>query len=374
MPELDERIRQWLLKRAKSNASGKILTKGVMRKLRAEVMDDPVSLRKTLSRLRNEGHIEFTSDDRGEPISSYIEVAKPVQATPDHVLRWTSVLIGGGLGEDDVTALTPIADTLSDLSEIDMENLLDGLVKLRNDQTGLIGRPAFLVSAEYLLGSSKLLTNLPRRALKAFGIDPSRFPSHPLYVVVAGPAAPDAVVLVENPAALERAVSTKAIERCAFIATFGFGLSNAEEDYGNQLAGMVEDSFTHAITLRRAGSACPDARDLLSHGNITFWGDLDPAGIEIYLRLKKTVPKLRLSRLYKPMTELVAHPKQSHPYVQSVGKERQTSMSKSDLDGDTAASWLRGLCTSRGVDQEAVSVSDIENLAQLPLSIGQVHA
>ena len=367
MPELDERVHQWLLKRAKGNASGKILTKGLMGKLRTEVIDDPVALRKTLSRLRKNGHIEFTSDEKGEPISSYIVVAKPVQKTPGYMIRWSAVLQSSGLVEADVSALTPMADTLSDLSESDMNLVLKGLIKLRQDQAELIGRHIFLVSAEYLLGSSKLLSSIPRRALKAFGIDPVAFSPHPPYVVVAGPALPEVVVLVENPAAFERAIATMAITRCAFISTFGFGLSNAQEDYGNQLAKMVENRFAHTITLRRDSSTCPEAKDLLGHSNITFWGDLDPAGIEIYLRLKRYIPALKLSALYKPMTELVTDLQMSHPYVKSVGKESQVSMPRSDAMRDAASSWLIKICASRGVDQEAVRSSEIERLAHFPL-------
>ena len=164
-----------------------------------------------------------------------------------------------------------------------------------------VGRHRFLVSAQYLMGSSKLLDELPSSALRAFGISVDTFPSHPLYVVVAGCSSPETVILVENPAAFEMAVSTKAMNQCAFVATFGFGLSKSQEDYGNQLACMVEDHFAKAITLTREGSRCPSARELLNHPRITFWGDMDVAGVQIFLRLRKFIPALRLSALYQPM-------------------------------------------------------------------------
>ncbi len=113
------------------------------------------------------------------------------------------------------------------------------------------------------------------------------FPSHPLYIV-AGCASPGTEVLVENPAALELAVTTTAIECCAFIATFGFGLSEVSEDFGNQLVGMVEQHFLNAVILLREGSKTPSITWLFAHPNITFWGDLDTASMQIYEDLPST--------------------------------------------------------------------------------------
>lgn len=369
MPEFEERIQQWFLKRTKGSSTGKVLTKGVMGKLRSEVINDPVAIRKALMLLREDGHLEFSADDRGEPVGSYITVTKPVQDVPEHALRWSLVVVDKAINQADIDALLPMADTIQDLSRDDMGLLLDGLVRLRQDQAYLLGQPAYLVSARYLLGSSKMLNSLPKRHLKIFGIDPHKFPSHPLYVVVAGCASPETVVLVENPAAFEMAISTRAVNRCAFIATFGFGLSTAEDDYGKQLAKMVEERFSGAITLTREGSTCPTAKALLNHTNITFWGDLDVAGIEIYLRLRKAIPNLQLSALYKPMTASVGNPPQSHPYVKAVSKERQPTMPRSVVKDDPVAAWLLDICISRGVDQEKVSPLDIESHAPFALGI-----
>lgn len=369
MTEIEERIWQWFLKRTKNTSSGKVRTKGVMAELRKNVLDDPVTLRKALVLLQKDGHIDYTSDDRGEPIGSYIAVVQPSESISAHVRRWSAMIETARLNSNDITALLPLAETISDFTESDMEHLLNSLLMLRQDQDKLVGQPAYLVSAEYLLGSSKILTNLPKRALSAFGIDPRRFPSHPLYVIVAGCASPETVVLVENPAAFERAIATRAVECCAFIATFGFGLSNAQEDYGNQLAGMVENRFSHTVTLRREGASCPEASDLLGHENITFWGDLDLAGIEIYLRLKNSIPRLRLSALYGCMAESIADPAKSHPYAKIVGKERQPSMTRSSVITDHVANRLLEICKTRGVDQEQVSALEIEQHGHYALTM-----
>jgi len=369
MPEFEEQVGQWFLKKTKNSASGKVLTKGVMKKLRSEVINDPVAIRKALARLRENGHLEFSPDERGEPVSSYITVTKPVQDVSEHVLAWSRVLEDSDIDQASIDALLPVASAIHDLSKEDMGLLLDGLMKLRQRQADMLGQPAYLVSARYLLGSSKMLASIPQRSLKTFGIEPRQFPAHPFYVVVAGCAAPETVVLVENPAAFELAISTQAVKRCAFIATFGFGLSTAEDDYGKQLANMVEKRFSGAITLTREGSTCPTAKQLLNHPNITFWGDLDVAGIEIYLRLKRAIPNLQLSALYKPMTDSVGIPAQSHPYAASVGKERQPSMSRSVVKDDPVASRLLDICILRGVDQEQVSPLEIESLAPLILEM-----
>jgi len=369
MSDLDERILSWFLRRIKNNSSGKILTSSVMAKLRSDVINDPVAIRKAIVRLRENGHLNFTSDDRGQPVSSYIKVSRVILNTPDYALKWFEVLNASALDQGDKEVLLSLAEAVFDFSLNDMQYLLEGLIKLRSNPSEY-GKPSYLVSAEYLLGSSKLLCNLPRKALRNFGINTSQFVSHPLYVIVAGCELPETVVLIENPAAFELAITTSAISSCAFIVTFGFGLSKTHEDYGNQLVALVENRFANAITLRREGATCPEARDLLCHSNITFWGDLDLAGIEIYQRLKKVIPQLQLSKLYKPMIASIKNPSKSHPYVKIVGKERQPLMPKAQITTTVAAiSRLTKLCEKKGVDQEQLSSNEIAKYAHLGLDI-----
>lgn len=132
-------------------------------------------------------------------------------------------------------------------------------------------------------------------------------------------------MLVENPTAFELAATTSAVDRCAFIATFGFGLNKVSEDFGNQLAGMVEEGFSQAVTLVREGSRTPSARELLSHPNITFWGDLDIAGMQIFERIAKRLPRLQLSALYGPMIDAITKDDDRHPYVAATGKPGQAT-------------------------------------------------
>jgi hypothetical protein len=280
---------------------------------------------------------------------------------PDH-LRWLAVMTHKGIVAHDLDALAPLSAKLASFTDFEMAHILDGLLHLRDKLPDESGQHRFLVSAKYLLASSKLLDVLPALALRAFGISVDDFPNHPLYVVVAGCSNPEAVILVENPAAFELAVRTQAIRKCAFIATFGFGLSKSQEDYGNQLAFMAEERFANAITLTREGTSCPSARELLNHPMITFWGDLDVAGIQIFERLANKIPQIRLSALYTPMIEAINNPHSRHPYVSAVGKSGQ----KEKYFGQALrqdAKFIRAYCELWAVDQEIVSGHDIEKLA-----------
>lgn len=369
MVEFADRVYQWFLKRVKGSTTGKVLAKGLMAKLRSEIINDPVAIRKALMVLREDGHIEFTPNERGEPISSYITVYKRKQEPQAHKIRWAAVLQSSGLHGTEIDALTPLADAISEFSETDMISLLGGLKKLRSEQEGLNGQHTHLVSARYLLGSSKLLSGMPGRAVKAFGIDTDRFTTHPTYVVVGGCTHPEMVVLVENPASFELAISTNASKQCAFVATFGFGLSKHNEDFGLQLAGMAETGFGDSITLVRQGSSCPPAKMLLNHPKIVFWGDLDMAGMQIFERIATKIPHIQLSALYKPMIDAIQHADRRHPYAAATGsgKPGQKLFRSNRQDVQRILPY----CEHYAVDQEVVLPEEIELLADqiLDLSI-----
>ncbi len=356
-----ERIRAALIKKM----SGKAYLRpgGLVEGLATDTGESPLTIRQSLGRLSKERWIEGVSPD-GAPFAQVRIIGSlPVVPQDTDRQRWISVLERSELQLQDRESLAPLSAKLAAFSESDMWLILQGLISLRESQASETGRHRFLVSARYLLGSSKLLDEFASPSLRAFGIHVDQFQGHPLYVVVAGCQSPDAVVLVENPAAFEMAVATNAIHQCAFVCTYGFGLSKSQEDYGNQLAGMVEDRFASAITLRRDGATCPGAKELLAHDRIAFWGDLDPAGIQIYLRLKKTVPGLRLSALYQPMIASLRNQSRNHPYVSVVGKTGQNQMPITCGEDEKIARELLVLCASRGVDQERVLPIEIELLA-----------
>lgn len=325
---------------------------------------DAASIRACFNEMRARGWVEAGSwSGTGNPVGR-VKVNLPLLPPPSWADSWKAALTAcKRLSEADRDTLFECGASLSDMDASEFPKILDGLICLREDQLKLVNSPAFLVSARYLRGSSKMLGKLGARAIKSFGIDLSLFTDHPSYVVTAGAANPEAVVLVENPAAFELAATTSAVEHCAFIATFGFGLSKTSEDFGNQLAGMVEERFTNAVTLVREGSGTPSARELLAHPNITFWGDLDIAGIAIYERIARRLPNLRLSALYGPMIKAVVEEDNRHPYVSVVGKPGQTMFQPTRADAVTMLSY----CYEWAADQELVTASQIEEFAGEPL-------
>lgn len=358
MPNLEERIYDWLLKKSRNSASGKIRSSALMSSLCQAIINDPVEVRKALENLRRDGKVEYTAAPNGTPVSAFVTVIKPETNVPEHRLRWESALASSGLGESDAYALEPLADVMHGLSDQQMVAIIMGLGKLRQEQDRLFGQPLFNISATYLLGSSKLLSVFNNRALKAFGIDIDRFPDRPPYVVVGGNGQdPEAVILVENPISFETAVQSRAGIRCAFICTFGFGLSHQGNDYGNQLAGAIESGTS--MLLRRSDGHWGDLTSLLAHQNLHFWGDLDCAGMQIYERLASKLPHIQLSALYEPMLSAADNPDTRHPYVTAVGKEGQKGFTASRSD----ARKMLAHCREWAVDQEIVSIPEMERLA-----------
>lgn len=361
MPRLEDRIHQWFLKRSGKNVSGQVRTSDVMAKLCATIINDPVALRKALKNLQAEGCLEFVAGPRGEPISSFITVIRPIVKTLPHEDLWQTVLEEADLSENDRVALHPLYTALESFNAHHMEVLLAGLRKLRAEQHLVAGQPSFVVSASYLMGSSKLISSLDVKSLRLFGIDLDQLPTRTPYVMVGGGGeSPQTVILVENPIAFEGAMQSAASVRHAFVCTFGFGLSNSASEYGNQLAGAVETGG--AILLRRTEGSHTSFDKLMRHPEIHFWGDLDIAGLQIFERIASRIPHLKLSALYEPMIKAAANPACRHPYVAAVGKAGQkTHKAFKPTRRDTES--MLGHCEKWAVDQELVSDYDIQMLA-----------
>jgi hypothetical protein len=354
MQKLEDRIYQWFLKRASSD-SGKVRTKGIMAKLCADIVNNPIDLRKALKNLQANGRLVFSADPRGEPISSSITVIRPIVKALPHEDQWQSVLEEVGLPEKDIAALRPLYVALEGFNAHHMAVLLAGLRKLRDEQHLVAGQPSFIVSASYLMGSSKLISSLDGKSLRSFGIDLDQYPTRTPYVMVGGGGeSPKTVILVENPIAFESAIRSPAATQHSFVCTFGFGLSNSASEYGNQLAGAIETG--RAILLRCTEGAHISFNQVLQHPEIHFWGDLDIAGMQIFERIASKIPHLKLSALYEPMIQAVALPAGRHPYVAAVGKAGQKPFRF--MRSDTGA--LLGHCDKWAVDQEIVSEHDLQ--------------
>jgi hypothetical protein len=358
MQKLEDRVYQWFLKRSGKSESGKVRTSGVMAKLCVDIANDPVALRKVFQYLHFEGRLVFSAGPLGEPISSFITVIRPVVDTPSHADLWRTVLKGTNLTENSIAALYPLYTALEDFSVYHMEVLLAGLRKLRDEQHLVAGQPSYVVSANYLMGSSKLLSSLDGKSLRLFGIDIDKFITRTPYVMVGGGGeTPQTVILVENPIAFETAIQSTASIRHAFVCTFGFGLSNSASEYGNQLAGAVE--VGGAILLRRTEGLYTSFEKLMQHPEIHFWGDLDTAGLQIFERIASRIPHLKLSALYDSMIKAAANPACCHPYVVAVGKAGQKPFKPTRKDTEV----VLGYCEKWAVDQEIVSDYDIRVLS-----------
>ncbi|AJY38069.1 hypothetical protein BW21_6354 (plasmid) [Burkholderia humptydooensis] len=320
----------------------------------------PIAVKLALGKLSRQGAIRGVSS-HGEAIGRVsLTMAKPNPELPESHIRWDHALRSSGLTDGEVSALVPCHDRLAGFSDTDLVALTQGLLTLRAQQVAERGVPAFVRSARYLLGSSKLLGSLPAAALRAFGIEIDSFPDAPSYLLVAGPEVPEAVLLIENPHSFEEALASGCASSVALVATYGYGLSRFGEAYGNALIETVSASAGQ-IPLVRAGNP-PAPGVLLNHSRIRFWGDLDREGLRIYGSLRARIPALRASAIYWSMCA-IANDGRSHPYTKATAKERQ-----GNIDGvPSDAERLIPFCLERGVDQEAVCREDILRLSRFSI-------
>lgn len=337
--------------------SGSLINKVV-----SETGYDSLSVRQALGRLVKARWMTGFAPN-GTPLGRVEIIGEiPAKVIDPTYTAWETALKVEGVDSEGMASLLPCFKKFQGMTNADMSLVIKGLIKLKNDQANHVGKPMFWVSAKYLLASSKMLGELPAKNLNRFGINTSNFTKHPPYVVVGGSSNPKTVVLIENPASFEMAISSKAAHDCAFIATFGFGLSHSNSEHGYQLASIVESGFSKAITLTREGSQYISAKELLTKPNITFWGDLDAPGINIYLRLKAKIPQLRLSALYKPMLDALNADDCSHPYVDLTKKTGQLNLAPLNVSDNEINNLLR-LVATRSVDQEHISLEKIDELA-----------
>lgn len=339
--------------------------KGLVGRVAEKAGIDPLEAKMTLGKLARKGVIEGVSE-HGEAfgrVSLTIEAPKREEAVS--LVRWRDALRKTGLDDGEVETLAPCHDRLDGFSDADMRDLARGLVAVKSAQREERNTPRFVVSAKYLLGSSKMLGTLPLPSLKAFGIDFESFPDAIPQIIVAGPDNPEAVLLIENPHSFEEAIAAGCAERIALVVTYGYGLSRSGEAYGNSLSDAIEQA-DRLVPLIRKGNP-PSPKILLGHSKILFWGDLDREGLRIYASLRKGLPALRASALYLPMLEAMERGV-SHPYTKATAKEKQGTTEHVPED----VLSLVSICSDRGIDQEAVSRDDISRLASLSLEdVGQ---
>lgn len=275
---------------------------------------------------------------------------EPMTDVPEHERQWRDMVSSRNLDPALGTALGDAGMTLAGLSHSDMEHLLEGFLRLIADRDRFAGRDPYEISAKYLLGSSKILTKLGK-ALSAAGISNSFFGTRPRHMLGAGPARSKFTLLVENPECFERLIGLGLADRIIVIATYGYGIT---------WSGVgVEGRLDRIKIARVAGTPPPTLAGAVAAGTCSFWGDLDLAGLDIFIKLRGLVPHLALSALYGPMLVAATDSATSHPYCTLVDKLGQIET----ISSDGAVTRMAAACRLRAVDQEYVSDQDILSLA-----------
>lgn len=280
---------------------------------------------------------------------------------PPHEREWSNLLASRTIEPALEAALRDVGPALAGLSRVDMEHLLQGFLRLVVDREKLAGRDPYEISAKYLLGSSKILSKCGR-ALTAAGLSDASFGTRPRHVLGAGPARSRFTLLVENPECFERLVGLGLAERVTVIATYGYGLS---------WSGVGAEGRLDRIKIARVAGVPPSTlADAVAVDTCCFWGDLDLAGLDIFMKLRAIVPNLELSALYGPMLAAAEDPATSHPYCGLVDKMGQVE----PVGAGSIIARLVDACRERAVDQEYVSDAELLALADRALEPPYVEA
>lgn len=348
LSERAEAARIWLegdwTKHYRKQGGKRWQSSSLVRKLKAHVCGTELDAWEALAELAEAGVIETTA-----PVSSRQRLN--VHVTLSEALRHR--LESEFADIDDSLALTPsqaavwrhaLDGVLHGWSLEDQRRLAQGLRELAASLPDAYTMSSFEASARFLLGSSKLLLALPRELVRTFDIDTAVFRLTSVWVLSAIPATPKSLLLIENPQSFEQACRVGVNERAALVCSFGYGLSLAEAlKEPNRVRLIGEGSHTSSI------------QELLELPRQYFWGDLDPEGLRIFLRLRHSLPKLRLSALYGPMIEAFERGL-GHPLHALTGKAEQRH-----------AGTLSTGIWSRGLDQEALEDANLVALADQSL-------
>jgi hypothetical protein len=335
---------------------------GLLEKLGKDLGIHHSDVRRGFIRLKEQGWLDNVAAN-GEPLGQVrVLAARPSSAEPESLLAWRSALQRSALDEQSQVLLETMHLVTDGLSPEMLERLAVGLGRLREELSQPSDESTFVISTRYLLGSSKVIGKLPVAPLRQFCpalfAQPDRIP----YVVTAGPALPQRVVLIENPWAFERAIEAGLAERYALIATFGYGLSRNGEAYGKQLQSLLSGSWAALIQLRRNPEVA-ELSSLLTHPVIEFWGDFDLEAFRIYRSLLKRLPQLVLSPLYVTLRDHLLRG-EGHEYHSISGKEGQAPLGVEEFADMPELRKLAELCAHRGLDQEYLSLQEITTLGR----------
>lgn len=318
---------------------------------------DQIEIKGAVRELYRAGLLRYAPDRQELPANGMIEIVRPEKTILATEQEWGRVLDANTkLSLDAKKSLRPLFCKVGDLSSDDMACLIDGLAGLASSGVKL-DDAGFNVSARTLMGGSKVITNLAPKMLQALGLPLRLQNSSPRYVVCAGPAKPEATLLIENPRAFENAVRSGLGETVALVCTYGFGLSYLGQAWRDDA--HPEDK---PIQIVRTG-APPSLTVLLTAQWVFLWADLDLAALSIFKSLQTAIPQIRFSRIYKAMIEMAQDPERSHPYAAIFEKDGQSGGVVTAFNSaDPFVQAITASCRVRAVDQEAVSEQQIFEL------------
>lgn len=354
--------------RRMAGESGRLRTSSVIAKLCTTLCLPRVGVNEALRELYRTGLVEYQPDSLQLPASGYITVQGAVVVPTAHEVAWRQALEAAGVVPVAVAALAQVAPAVADLGDSDMQALAHALQALQIGSGEFSDDAGFNVSARHLMGSSKVLAKLNRQMLDALGLPWRLHAPSPRYILCAGPSAPIATLLIENPRAFENAIRSGLTEEVAIVCTFGFGLSYLASELwsGDQVS-----QHDRPILIVREGNP-PLLGQLLAAEKVFFWADLDLAAMNIFRSLKGAIPHLRMSAIYEEMVPMLSDPARSHPYAALFEKSGQVSrfQDASTLPtrfDDQDLAMLQAACFARAVDQEAVEECGIRRLGAYPL-------
>jgi hypothetical protein len=283
-----------------------------------------------------------------------VQIVRPQRIVTTAEVHWCEAIETSELSRPAKDAMRPFFDRVSDLCVDDMHILAQCLAKIESGTGPQFNDAGFNVSARSIMGGSKVLDHLAPKMLQALGLPARLQISSPRYVICAGPASPEATLLIENPRAFENAVRSGLSENVSLVCTYGFGLSYLGQSWRDET--LEQDKPIQIVRCGTPGSLT----SLLSAPRVFLWADLDLAALSIYRSLRTAIPQLKFSSIYKVMMDMANDPERSHPYAAIFEKEGQLSGSASTHDtADSFAFTIAASCRQRAVDQEAVSEQQI---------------
>ncbi|MFJ2466745.1 Wadjet anti-phage system protein JetD domain-containing protein [Pseudomonas sp. NPDC087615] len=315
----------------------KLRPRGLIRRLSKLTAIPQLDVQLALEELARAGSLSGVSKS-GQPLTlvGWTGAALPLSQTE----MLLSEVIENFSDESSKTTLQPllkIAELFSGLSADDINYVIQGMLQCRK---GSINCDPIFASAANILGSAKALNNL-RGAARNIGLEWPSDAYGELYVLTAGPARPNAVVLIENIRSFTAFARSRHAKHSVGVAAFGYGLTM--ENFGNRLAaGQIVACCAYGDTV--------NLYDVISQQPAFFWGDLDREGMRIYESLRRQIPDLELSAAYTHMDKRLTNPQLCHPYHALFEKDGQRV-----VNGATpGAAYLAKRCTHRAVDQEAL--------------------